>query len=99
MSAPFGLPVHRFSVPTRFLEDHVSRDLDRDEDGNVFLWIVKRGKRVSTIEATIGGIAELRSDAAFYADLDLDDDDRSLIRSARSTVASIDRQMLSGKTR
>lgn len=103
-AAPYGVKVHRFSVPTTFVVDHVSRALDVDEDGTPFLWIVKQGKRVSTIEATAAGIAELRSDADYYARWEAEeyagnDFLRSVVRSARSTVASIDRQMLQGKTR
>jgi hypothetical protein len=92
----------RISVPTIFLDDHLSRDLafiakdETDPATPRAIWLSRTGVKTTAIVCRIETVRELLSDARYYADLDVERDDflRSIVGSARSTVRSIERQVL-----
>lgn len=80
-----------FRVPPTFYDDHAGRDLPAGT-------VVRRNKKFVYVDLTPAELAELRSDAEYYADAldngEFSDDDwlRSIARSAKSTVAALDKQ-------
>jgi hypothetical protein len=80
-----------YRVPPTFYDDHVDRDLPAGT-------VIRRNKKFVYVDLTADELADLRSDAAYYADAldngEFTDDDwlRSVARSAQSTVAALDKQ-------
>jgi hypothetical protein len=94
--------MRKVSVPTIFLDDHVSRDLAFIVEENVdpktprAIWLWRGGPKTTTITASIETLRELLSDAVYYSNFEVERDDdhlRSIVGSARSTVKSLDRQV------
>jgi hypothetical protein len=75
-------------LPKIFWDDHVSRDLDFTSS------IVKENKKAYQVLMTIDAINELASDADYYSSFDGEDarDNRSVVNSAKSTLAALERQ-------
>lgn len=79
-------------VPPRFYDDHVSRDLPAGVE-------VKRTGTSVTVRLTPDEFAELRSDAAYYAQIEGDPWLRGIISSAKATLNALDRATQGGTAR
>lgn len=79
-------------VPSIFWDDHSDRcPCDGDPEEAMAKEVRRAGRRV-LVEGTAAQIECLRSDAAFYCDNDGPDEaPASIVRSARATLAAIER--------
>lgn len=79
-------------LPPRFYADHVSRDLPAGT-------VVRRTKTGVYVELTEDEVAEIRSDADYYATAGdaFDTDLRGLVASAKATVRAIDKQHMEAR--
>jgi hypothetical protein len=87
-------PAVEVSVPTLFYDDHVSRDLPGGD-------VVRAGVKMTRVRLDADALANLRSDAAYYASLLsdggwIDDYTRSIARSGSSTLGALRRAGLMG---
>ena len=83
--------MERFTIPARFAADHFDRcGLEQDEGGQAR--VVRAGKRTWVVEVNAAALANLGSDANYYADAYGPDEQPAGLRaSAKRTVAAISR--------
>jgi hypothetical protein len=83
-----GKTMTQYKVPAKFWDDHCARcPCDGDPDIAMAREVSRSGARV-LIEGTAAQIEILRSDAAFYAEGNVDDC-ASLVRSAAATLKAL----------
>lgn len=81
----------QLQVPASFWDDHSDR-CPADDENEMCVEVARKGRRV-TIECDDRQLETLRSDAAFYAEGNVDDAAR-LVQSAKATLAAIAKQVV-----
>lgn len=84
------MALHTIKLPAMFYEDHEGRELPSGD-------VLKRGKRLVTVQCDDETLDEIESDAKHYASMtagessncDMDESYRGLVGSAKTTVKRI----------